>query len=139
MKEQEKSPRKVYGVDTGLINTVGFKFSQNIGKTAENIVFLNFLREKSQNPNLEIFYWKDAQHREVDFLIREKNTIKGIYQVCWDLTETKTKDREINSLLKAMAKLNLEEGFIINEYFEGEEKIGNKKIKFISLWRWMFK
>ncbi|MEK7202741.1 MAG: ATP-binding protein [Patescibacteria group bacterium] len=137
VKEQEKSPRKVYGLDTGLINVIGFKFSQNLGRIAENIVFLKFLREKSQNSNLEIFYWKDEQHREVDFLIKEKNAIKGIYQVCWDLTEQKTKDREIKSLLKAMEELNLKQGFVINEDFEGEEEIKNKKIKFLSLWKWM--
>ena len=137
VKEQEKSPRKVYGLDTGLINVIGFKFSQNLGRIAENIVFLKFLREKSQNSNLEIFYWKDEQHREVDFLIKEKNAIKGIYQVCWDLTEQKTKDREIKSLLKAMEELNLKQGVVINEDFEGEEEIKNKKIKFLSLWKWM--
>ena len=137
VKEQEKSPRKVYGIDSGLANTVGFKFSQNLGKIAENIVFLKFLKEKSQDPNLEIFYWKDEQHREVDFLIKERNTIKRIYQVCWDLSDFKTKDREVKSLLKAMEELNLKEGFILNEDFEGEEKIKNKKIKFLPLWKWL--
>lgn len=34
-KEQEKSPRKVYTIDTGLANTIGFRFSQNFGRLAE--------------------------------------------------------------------------------------------------------
>lgn len=137
VKEQEKSPRKVYGIDTGLINTVGFKFSQNLGRTAENVVFLKFLREKSQNPNLEIFYWKDEQHREVDFVLKEENIIKGIYQVCWDLTESKTKNREIKSLLKAMKELNLKEGFIVNKDFEGEVENGGRKIIYLPLWKFL--
>jgi hypothetical protein len=34
VKEQEKSPRKVYAIDTGLANTIGFRFSQNLGRLA---------------------------------------------------------------------------------------------------------
>ena len=26
---------------------------------------------------------------------------------------------------------------VINEYYEKEEKMGNKKIKFIPLWKWL--
>ncbi len=137
VKEQEKSPRKVYGVDTGLINTIGFKFSQNLGRTAENIVFLKFLREKYRNPNLEIFYWKDEQHREVDFVLKEREEVKRIYQICWDLTEPKTKNREVKSLLKAMKKLNLKEGFILNKDFEGEVKDQGKKIIYLPLWKFL--
>lgn len=137
VKEQEKSPRKVYGIDSGLINTIGFKFSQNLGRTAENVVFLKFLREKSQNPNLEIFYWKDEQHREVDFILKEREAIKRIYQICWDLTEPKTKNREIKSLLKAMEELNLKEGFILNKDFAGEVKEREKKIIYIPLWKFL--
>jgi len=137
VKEQEKSPRKVYGIDSGLVNTVGFKFSQNSGRTAENIVFLKFLREKNQNPNLEIFYWKDEQHREADFLLKEGKAIKGIYQVCWDLTDTKTKNREIKSLLKAMKELKLKEGFILNKDFAGEAEERGMKIIYLPLWKFL--
>jgi len=137
VKEQEKSPRKVYGIDSGLVNTVGFKFSQNSGRTAENIVFLKFLREKNQNPNLEIFYWKDEQHREADFLLKEGKATKGIYQVCWDLTDTKTKNREIKSLLKAMKELKLKEGFILNKDFAGEAEERGMKIIYLPLWKFL--
>ena len=137
VKEQEKSPRKVYGIDSGLVNTIGFKFSQNLGRTAENIVFLKFLREKYQNPNLEIFYWKDEQHREVDLVLKERDAIKGIYQVCWDLSDPKTKSREVKSLLKAMKELKLKEGFILNKDFEGEVKDREMKIIYLPLWKFL--
>ena len=44
VKEQENAPRKVYSVDTGLSNTIGFKFSKDKGKVMENTV-LNLKRE----------------------------------------------------------------------------------------------
>ena len=51
-KEQEKSPRKVYAVDTGIANMIGFRFSPNLGKLAENIVFLELKRKAYLDPFL---------------------------------------------------------------------------------------
>lgn len=137
VKEQERSPRKVYAIDTGLANTVGFRFSGNRGKLAENIVFLHLKRRAIINPNLEIYYWKDARHAEADFVVKEKTAIKEIIQVCWNIDDIKTKKREIDSILKAMKNLKIENGLIITEDYEGEEIAGNKKIKFISLRKWL--
>ena len=71
IKEQQKSPRKVYAVDTGLANTIGFRFTQNLGRLAENLVFLELKRKEILQPQLELYYWKDVHHREVDFLIKK--------------------------------------------------------------------
>lgn len=137
VKEQEKSPRKLYAIDGGLSNTVGFRFSENLGKLAENIVFLELQRKKISNPNLETYYWKNEKHQEVDFLIKFKNDIKQLIQVCWNLSDIKTKKREVNSLLKAMEELNINQAIIINSDSEKTEKIKNKTIKFIPLWKWL--
>ena len=137
IKEQEKSPRKVYTVDTGLANTIGFRFSQNLGKLAENIVFLELKRKALFYPDLEFYYWKDERHREVDFLIKEKLKVNKLLQVCWNIEDKETRKREIESLIKAMREFKLNEGLIINEDYEGEEKIKGKEIKFIPLWKWL--
>ncbi|MEW6618964.1 MAG: ATP-binding protein [bacterium] len=71
VKEQEKSPRKVYAIDIGLANTIGFRFSENLGRLAENLVFLELERRRCAKPNLELYYWKDVHHREVDFVVKE--------------------------------------------------------------------
>ena len=136
-KEQEKSPRKVYSIDSGLANTVGFRFSQNIGRIAENLVFLELTRKKALNPNIEIFYWKNDRHQEVDFIIKEGMKIKEFIQVCWKLNELKTREREINGLIKGLEELRLDKGLIITEEQEGVEYIKNKKIKFIPLYKWL--
>jgi len=136
-KEQEKSPRKVYSIDSGLANTAGFRFSQNIGRIAENLVFLELTRKKALNPNIEIFYWKNDRHQEVDFIIKEGMKIKELIQVCWKLNELKTREREINGLIKGLEELKLDKGLIITEEQEGIEYIKNKKIKFIPLYKWL--
>jgi len=48
-----------------------------------------------------------------------------------------TKEREVNGLVKAMEEFNLKSGLIITEDFEDEEKIENKKIIYVPLWKWL--
>lgn len=137
VKEQEKSPRKVYPVDSGLANIVGFSLSQNIGRIAEQIVFLELERRRSFYRDSEIFYWKDIQHKEVDFVIKEGDSVNSLIQVCWDPSMPETKKREMSALVKAMAEFKLNEGIVITGEYEGSEKIDGNVIKFIPLWRWL--
>jgi len=138
VKEQEKSPRKVYAIDTGLANTIGFRFSQNLGRLAENIVFLELVRRKVLEKNdLEFYYWKDSQHREVDFVLKESLNVTQVLQVCWEINRPETKTREIKALLKAMEELRLNEGLVITQDLEKEENVRDKKIRYIPLWRWL--
>lgn len=137
VKEQEKSPRKVYCIDQGLANIAGFRFSENLGKIAENIVFLELKREQSRIPSLEFYYWKDKQHREVDFVKKQDKDIEQLIQVCWDLSNPKTKQRELKALLKASRELKCDDLLIITSEKEGEEKVEGKTIKYIPLWKWL--
>ena len=137
VKEQEKSPRKVYAIDTGLCNTVGFRFSENIGKLAENIVFLELHRRQIQEPDAELYYWKDAYHHEVDFVVKKGQKVSQLMQVCWNVSDLKTKDREIRSLIRAMDELEKTDATIITEEYDAVEELKGKKITYFSLWRWL--
>lgn len=137
VKEQEKSPRKVYAVDTGLANTVGFQFSGNLGRLAENLVFLELKRKTYFDPFLEIYYWKSLAQEEVDFVVKEDAKIKELIQVCWDLRDINAKKRETKALLKAMNEFKLEKGLIITEDYEGEEDFEGKKIQYMMLRKWL--
>jgi len=136
-KEQEKSPRKVYAIDTGLANAIGFQFSGNSGRMAENLVFLELKRRTITNNFLEIYYWKSIAHEEVDFVVKDKNSVKELIQVCWNPNETNTKKREVKSLLKAMKEFRLETGLIITGGYEGVEEYGGKQIRYVSLPKWL--
>ena len=130
LKEQEKNPRKVYAIDSGLRNIVCFKFSEDIGKLYENTVFL----ELSGKGN-DIYYYKDK--RECDFIIKTGEKIDSAIQVCYSLTR-ENRERELGGLLEAMEEFDLGEGLIITEEIEGEEKYNGKCVKFIPLWKWLF-
>ncbi|MFQ6119601.1 MAG: ATP-binding protein [Methanosarcinales archaeon] len=136
LKMQEKSPRKVYVIDNGLVNAIGLRVSSNFGRLAENLVFIELKRRYSNNPLIEIFYWK-SNTKEVDFVIKKSMRIECIIQVCWNIEDEKTKKREIDGLLLAMKKFKLNEGLVITEDYEGEDMINDKTIKFRSLWKWL--
>jgi len=101
------------------------------------LVAVELRRKRAQNPNLEIFYWRDLRQREVDFVIKEGLKVKELIQVCWDVSEPETKRREVKALMKAMDEFGLQEGSVLTEDFEGEEKIGKKKVVYKPLWKWL--
>ncbi len=133
-KVQFKQNKKMYCIDTGLRNAVSFRFSDDYGRLAENVVFVELKRRGK-----DIYYWKDKSGREVDFLVKEGLRVKEIIQVCWNLDEQETKNREIKSLLEAMREFKLRAGIIITEDKEGEKTIEKRKIKYVPLWKWLLK
>ncbi|MFZ3385107.1 MAG: ATP-binding protein [Candidatus Methanoperedens sp.] len=137
MKEQEKSQKKVYSADTGLSNVIGFRFSKNSGKLIENVVANELRIRQTFDPMIEIYYYKDAAGREVDFIIKKGLQIRELIQVCDDISNMETKDREIKGLVMALEELKLKRGLVITEDFEGEENIKGKEIIFKPLWKWL--
>ncbi len=130
-------PRKVYICDLGLADIVSF--SKDFGKRMENTVFLELLRKTNENPLLEIYYWKDYQQREVDFLVKEGLRIKKLIQVTYTSGLDEIERRELKSLVKAydLFKKDKPELLIISWDFEDEIKFEGKKIRLIPLWKWL--
>ena len=140
VKEQISSNKKIYCVDNGLIHLVSFKLSSDIGKLYENVVAIE-LKKKEIDHKFNIYYWKNVQQEEVDFVIKEKTKIKQLIQVCFNIQSSETKKREIRALIKAGSELKCRNLLIITGDYEGEEEIkwfGIKgKVKFIPLWKWL--
>jgi predicted AAA+ superfamily ATPase len=132
LKEQILNPKKVYCIDSGLRNIVSFKFSEDLGRIVENIVFLELFRSGK-----EVYYWRDRTGREVDFVIKEGLKVNELVQVCWKLEDENTRRREITALVKAMDELKLKEGIIITDDKEGQENINGKSVTYKPLWKWL--
>lgn len=138
LKQQILSPKKVYCIDNGIISTKGFKFSEDKGRLMENLVFIEMLRRNSYGfANQEIYYWKDHHQREVDFVIKEGLKIKELIQVCYDIEDYETKERELKSLVRASKELRCSNLLVITWDYEGREEFKGKEIKFIPLWKWL--
>lgn len=129
---QFKQNKKAYCVDNGLKNAVSFRISEDKGRLYENAVLMELKRRGK-----EVYYWKDEKKREIDFLIKDSEKITQLIQVCGNLGDTKTKEREIKNLAEGMSQFKLKSGMIITENYEGEETVDDKKIAYIPLWKWL--
>jgi len=137
VKEQDRSPRKVYCIDTGLCNAAGFRAGENLGKVMENTVAVELRRRMAENPSMEVYYWKSADGREVDFVLREGLKITNALQVCWDVGQPEARRRELGALVKCLREVELEEGTVITNDYEGEERFRGKTILYRPLWKWL--
>ena len=133
--QRESWPKKIYLCDTGLTKVV--RFSEDIGKLMENCVFLELLRLTNKKPMLEIYYWKNHEGAEVDFLLKEGVEIKDLIQVTYASGRDEIDEREVKSLLKASKETGCKNLRIITWNYEGIDKIDNRTIKFTPLWRWL--
>jgi len=130
VKEQQIAAKKIYGIDTGLTQSVGFSFSKNIGKLMENAVYLQ-LRRKYQ----DIYYYKTAQLYEVDFFLPKIGQLVQVSQM-FDSDETKT--RELRALVAAKKEQkNARELLIITESAKQTIKTNGATIQVIPLYEWL--
>ena len=128
--KQQSQTKKVYAVDTGLVNAVTYRFSHDMGKLLENIVFLHLNRQEKT-----IYFLKNKY--ECDFVVIEKMSPIAAIQSCLTLEDKKTKEREIRGLMNALNRLNLSEGFIITMDEEEDLIIEDKKIFVRPCWKWL--
>ncbi|MFH1127623.1 MAG: ATP-binding protein, partial [archaeon] len=131
IKEQLQYPRKIYCIDTGLRNAVSFRFAEDTGRLMENIVLIELKRM-----NKETYYWKDSEN-EVDFLIKDNLKPKELIQVCHDISDEKTRKREIKALVRCAKEFSLKEGLIITSDHEEETTIDSIRIKIVPMWQWL--
>lgn len=131
---RETWPKKIYLCDTGLTKIV--RFSPDYGKLMENCVFLELLRKTNENPLIEIFYFKFT-NGEIDFVIKEGLRITQLIQVTYASNRDEIEHRELKSLIKASDLLKCKNLLVITWDYETEEKINNKKVKFVPLWKWL--
>jgi predicted AAA+ superfamily ATPase len=131
VKEQIKEPRKIYSIDTGLINAIAPKLTTDYGRLLENIVFLELKRQ-----NMEIYFYHHPDY-EVDFVIKDGLKITQLIQVCFSLTDSDVQKREKRALVKASKELHCKELVIITLDEEKEEKINSRIIKIIPVWKWL--
>jgi len=125
LKVQQVNPSKAYCIDTGLRNAVSLRFSEDEGRLAENVVFIELKRRGH-----EIFYWKNT--KEVDFVIKDKNNKIIAFNVSYT---DEIDEREITSLQEFKTKYSSKIKDLIILTKDAEGKKGN--ITLIPLWKWL--
>ena len=134
VKYQLMQVKKVYSIDTGLIEALSPGSSKNLGRIMENVVAVDILRRE---PRENVFFYLTPRHEEVDFVIREGMKIKQLIQVTYASGRDEIEKREIKSLIKASNELKCKDLEIITWDYENEINLDGKTIKCIPLWKWL--
>ena len=104
----------------------------------ENVVAVELLRQISgASSRLEMYYWKNSQNREVDFVIKEGSDVSQLIQVCYDINDPKTKEWELRSLDRGASELNCNNLLVITWDYENTEEFKGSNIRFVPLWKWL--
>jgi predicted AAA+ superfamily ATPase len=131
LKQQIRTAKKIYSIDPGLANAIAFKFSENHGRLLENMLYLQLKRDGK-----EIYYYKTAQDYEVDFLVKNKSAL-SLIQVCSDLSQSDSFERETRALVHAAKELKLKEGVIVTMDDEGDHTLDGVGIKVVPFYKYL--
>lgn len=118
-RAQAINPSKYYTIDPAYKKAMSF--GEDLGRILENAVFLH-LRRKGINPH----YFFEKQ--EVDFYWENGEPVN----VCLELDETPTRQREIGGMVHALQALGLKEGRILTRDHTEEIKTPEGKLIFIQ-------
>lgn len=134
LKNQLSHDKKLYMVDTGLANSVSFRFSEDKGRMLETIVYQALKRQR-----VAIYFHRNKN--ECDFLLKSGTEMIAAIQVTCSVSDPVTRKREIAGLLDALKTYQLNSGLILT--LDEEEQLSlleddvPYQITIKPVWRWL--
>lgn len=129
LKTQAIANKKIYAIDTGLVRSIGFSFSENQGRMLENLVFIALRKKKEP-----IFYYKTKSDAEVDFYLPKQ---KLFIQVSQSITNPTTREREIQAISEAMKEIKGSNGLIVTEDEKETISVNGATISVVAIYEWL--
>ncbi len=129
VKRQQIAAKKVYGIDTGLAQAVGFAFSANSGQWLENLVFLALRRKTA-----DLYYYTAPAGYEVDFYAP---ALGQLIQVTQSLAQPATREREVRALVAALQTLRQPKGLILTEATLPSIEVAGVVVEIRSVAEWL--
>lgn len=134
LKSQYLTEKKVYMIDTGLANTVSFRFSEDKGRMLETLVHSQLKRLGH-----EIYFHRDKH--ECDFIVKQGLDITQVIQVTCSLADPNTRERELAGLQDALRVYPQAQGLILtlDEEENASVTVDGKQQDVIiqPVWQWM--
>ena len=129
-KKRAINPAKIYTIDTGLLKAMTFRKASGNGPLRENMVFMHLRRNGH-----DVSYVNTADGYETDFFARQKITGDvGLIQVCWDMSDKNTFERDLRGLTSAMHEFSISEGTIVT--WDDETQLDGR-ISVVPIWKWL--
>ena len=114
LKLMLKADQKVYVIDNGFVNSAAFNLSADLGRLLENQVFVELLR-RGYKPGQTLFYYRSANDKETDFVLRNGTKVEQLIQVCYSLESERTRKREMDSIAECARELHCENLVIVTK------------------------
>lgn len=104
---QSTNGKKVYCADHALANAISGLSASNAGQKLENIIYLHLKRKTDK-----VYYYKTKSGFGEDFAVGSDDAIQ-LAQVCADIFQSDTFERETRILVEAMDELRVNESSIV--------------------------
>jgi len=120
VKDHKQYPRKIYCVDTGFLS---------IDRSGRGPVFENAVALELYRRGYDLHYWRDGRKNlEVDFVIRSGGQLLPV-QVCTDMSDRMTYERELKAIGTAMKELGSNSGLIVTMNDKGRIEVNGMTVE----------
>ena len=127
---------KSYAIDVAFMDKRENAFSgENLGWRLETIVYLELLRRKAGTEN-DIYYYQ-GRSAEADFVVCDGNKTLAVYQVSYDISNKKTRKREIKGFIAGAKATKCDILFLITDHESEVIEEDGYTIQVIPIWEWL--
>ncbi len=126
------NPQKVYVIDTGIAASYSISDRIDYGHFMENIVYLDLRRRNYET----IEYYRTEKGCEVDFIASKLDKI-DLIQVCSNLDNEETRNRELRALRDAMKETGIKNSILISLHTEETLALKEGTVKIIPVYLWL--
>lgn len=141
LSEKTTTQPKVYAIDPGLALACGTARANDADQRLEDAVYLELRRRAVGVRRDGISSFRTKGHGyEVDFVIGDalSGDAYEFYQVCADVSDERTRERELRALMEALEQSEQTTGYLITG--NGQDEVierGGKTIVQVPAWRWL--
>ena len=127
---------KSYAIDVAFMDKRENAFSgENLGWRLETIVYLELLRRKAGTEN-DIYYYQ-GRSAEADFVVCDGNKTLAVYQVSYDISNDKTRKREIKGCIAGAKATKCDNLFLITDHESEVIEEDGYTIHVVPIWEWL--
>ena len=127
---------KSYAIDVAFMDKRENAFSgENLGWRLETIVYLELLRRKAGTEN-DIYYYQ-GRSAEADFVVCDGNKTLAVYQVSYDISNEKTRKREIKGCIAGAKATKCDNIFLITDNESEVIEEDGYTIQIVPIWEWL--
>jgi predicted AAA+ superfamily ATPase len=129
--KSKSAQRKCYVIDQGLGAALDYKLSQDKERLLETTAALELLKQGKQ-----IAYQQNGS--ECDFVVTDKGNVTAATQVTLDLSDNKTREREIKGLVQSCQICTLHEGVLLTLDQTEELEREGVRVRILPAWQYFY-